>query len=1330
MQQGAFVRLSLSVALVGLVAWTTAGPLCLAEQIVNQAKAQVEAVEEQQADGEKAKDPEGEEIEAEFPGGAGLKTDPELEALLKRADLFIGDGRLDLAAILWQRTLDDSGQVVMTRPEWVSRSFDGRYRKYKSLSEEIERTIANLAEDGLRQYRLSADGDAQAVLAAAQPGEREAALTDIVRKYFMSSIGDDAAYELACLRIDRHDFVGAARLLSHILTDHPDPSVPRGEMLLRLALANARVGDAAAAKSAVAEFERLGAPGALARLAELLKSELELGVAAASASPTDQWPMPFGGPQRVGHMPALPAAATGATQTELWTDDFLSSGSQISGVSPEMKQQMVMLGGVMFGRGTSSRMSTNQAPMSRESVLARWRAGGWMPSGNVLFRDGLLYYKRHDRVVCLNAETGALEWHSRPSVYQPSALPQYLANLRRVYGQSVSTGAEPSTPIEYVVFSDRLHHAMTLDGDLLYTIDGPIEGEPRPTASQAQMRNPYGFQSSPSRARANFLSAYDARNGKFKWIRAADGSEVGTRFDVGYMAEPTPYGKFLLLPVNDNGSLWLQALSKADGALVWKSFLCEEPNSGASPSAAVGVTVDGGDAYVATGCGAVFAVDAMSGAIRWAVRYQRDVAVSSTPNRFNGRIPAARKVDGWDDDLMFPFGKALVIFASDSDKLFALDRRSGELLWESPRRPASEDDEGRYCLGLWGESVYVGGRKSVRCYDLNRDGRLIWEVSLDGSFGRGVLTDDSIYLPDGDTILRINPANGKRLAQVGVFSPSKEPVGSLFTDGKRFLTLGMGRVYALQDLDTRLAELAARIERGDGEAQLERMRLRLRGGDFEAALADLRGAFTLKLAGPDADDAIDSFHFSIGEAELIDRDPKLTLTLLLDAQTRYEAAVAERSSAAPPQADRLARRDAIAVGAMRKIAADKIGGSIDLICSLAGWFGNEAVRRAANDAALATADAGDADRLQQALTDDNEHLRDLAVRTIGKTLTAEQAAPLLLARMEDAAPSVQYSAAVALANQGDRRSLAALGKLLECDSLTLRVASNRALRALTGQRFKFVAYEKPEVRTEQARAWQTWIAGDGAAAELYFPLDYSRASAGRLLVAMHSQGRVEEFDAERNNVWEVSAPGVWGVEGLPDGHRLISSNSGKFVAEYDENGKEVWRKNNLPGNISHAHRLENGNTLVTCANVQEIWEISPAGETVWKVKAQGYPQDARRLDDGNTLVALQQAHKVVELDRDGKTVWEVQNLRGVFSARRLDNGNTLAAVSAQGEVVEIDRDKNIVWRHRGLSSPYDAVRLDSGNTVIADSQGVREIDPDGKTVWQRQASGLSRVDQY
>ena len=60
-----------------------------------------------------AADADQEKLEQTFPGGASLKTDAEQARLLKRAEQCVEDGRLDLAAVLWQKVLDEAGDTLM-----------------------------------------------------------------------------------------------------------------------------------------------------------------------------------------------------------------------------------------------------------------------------------------------------------------------------------------------------------------------------------------------------------------------------------------------------------------------------------------------------------------------------------------------------------------------------------------------------------------------------------------------------------------------------------------------------------------------------------------------------------------------------------------------------------------------------------------------------------------------------------------------------------------------------------------------------------------------------------------------------------------------------------------------------------------------------------------------------------------------------------------------------------------------------------------------------------------------------------------------------------------
>ena len=97
-----------------------------------------------------------------------------------------------------------------------------------------------------------------------------------------------------------------------------------------------------------------------------------------------------------------------------------------------------------------------------------------------------------------------------------------------------------------------------------------------------------------------------------------------------------------------------------------------------------------------------------------------------------------------------------------------------------------------------GGRVYVGGARTLRCYQ-SHGGKLVWETTLPArSYARGAFTPEAIYVPLEASIIQLDPATGKQVARAEVTLPSEdEPIGNLFTDGERLIVFGLKKVYAL-----------------------------------------------------------------------------------------------------------------------------------------------------------------------------------------------------------------------------------------------------------------------------------------------------------------------------------------------------------------------------------------------------------------------------------------------------------------------------------------------------------------------------------------------------
>ncbi|MEX2027054.1 MAG: PQQ-binding-like beta-propeller repeat protein, partial [Pirellulaceae bacterium] len=843
------------------------------------------------------------------------------------------------------------------------------------------------------------------------------------------------------------------------------------------------MGSAATARAALDAIGQIPGPrpesSVIDQVAQHLTAAAQSNLLASASS--QNWPMLLGNPTRTGRMKPLPAAATSRTLTELWVREDEMQVSQTN-----TPNQYGMMGGMVFmgGRGRAVRQQQNRAQaVSHEDLVAQWREHKWTPTGMLLFDGGRVYFKTHEDLQCYpaNAASDRPAWKSLwLNRYTLDGMSAQLEMMVRTYGHQFAISSDkPRGLAEVHLFGDRVHQQMSIAGGMIYSIEGErMARESTPAPKPQTVRQPqWGVQ--PRRSRSNFLSAYETRSGKVKWHRAASDEDKESSQDVGFMCAPVPYGNLLITAVTDGGTIWLYGLNAADGTTAWKAYLCDEPQHECKPWSPVGIAVDGREAYVCCGTGVVFAVDAGSGTVRWAVRYQRaEKGQVQQVNQFYG-VQQRRPVSGWDEDMVIPMGRVLVVMASDSDELFALDRRNGKVAWKSPRTPNGMQ-EATYCVGVAGQGLIVAGKSVVRRYDVQKDGKLVWDQEIGDSFGRGCLTDDAVYVPVRDSIVKLDLEKGREEVQVGVALTTGDPVGNLFSDGEKLWVTGGGRVYAMTNLEHRLEILAEQIDAGDGDAQLDRMRLFAKAGETELMLADLRGShasFRKKLA---PDEAAEKFMAALNELKLPQQSPETTLALLVEQFVETPS---------PPKLDTAAARRAdLLANTLGVVRQKKIKGLTQPILKLAPLYDKEYLSSLASQALLATANMpDDAAALKNAVSGEQPLAQLVAALPLARLLPAEPKEPLakLLTNADD---RVKLAAARGLADLGERTTLPVFVSLLESEDARVRQASHETLRALTAQPIAFASQGAPDVRAATVTKWQEWLSKEGDKATLKTPL--------------------------------------------------------------------------------------------------------------------------------------------------------------------------------------------------------------------------------------------------
>src|SRR5690606_33273188 len=105
----------------------------------------------------------------------------------------------------------------------------------QSIRDRAQQLIASLPEPNARLYEETFGAAAQALLDADEP-DRQQARRQVVRRFFYTTAGADAAWKLAAAQMDRGALLAAGRLLERLQNSHPRARQFEPQLSLRLIL--------------------------------------------------------------------------------------------------------------------------------------------------------------------------------------------------------------------------------------------------------------------------------------------------------------------------------------------------------------------------------------------------------------------------------------------------------------------------------------------------------------------------------------------------------------------------------------------------------------------------------------------------------------------------------------------------------------------------------------------------------------------------------------------------------------------------------------------------------------------------------------------------------------------------------------------------------------------------------------------------------------------------------------------------------------------------------------------------------------------------------------
>ena len=1013
-----------------------------------------------------AANPAADDDEA-FLQGAHLETSFEADRLLRRAHDFIhaDPPQYRKAVIVLQHVIEEDANVLATADR----------RTYHPVREIAERTIVDMGPEGLSAYRTEVDGQVKALLAPAGADRDVAVLRAVESRFFLSSRGDEAAFALASLYLDQHACARARRLLVRLADVYPDLSVPRGQVLLRLALACQRSGDASGARAAWDRLEALERPGVAPEVLAAVRAEVAVPPPRRPAASVARRTV------AIQPAPALPAAHV-RSPGELWV--------------PVWQRPLDMLPAGIPSRYLGVRQAdeaANVAEALREQLRGRWEESAWVPAGRVLIDGENLFVKSNAALLCLDTATGRIRWQT-PVPEEPEQKSSGFSFHCRV-----TTSGRPQSPVDILAFADEISKAVSVIGDTVYHIEDHAADQWTHHRPRVIMRVINGKQvrtQGEDPLTGNRLAAYDRRTGKRRWRIGRTKDESDPYVRLRFLAPPVACGERLLVPVEADGELSLAALDSADGSILWRTFLCSLSIRLPRWWDEIGLLAEGGDVYVASGEGVVFSLDGVDGTIHWAARYARSVA----PSAANGIL--ASGVTGWRLNRLFLDGRRLLLLPVDAEAALLFDTGNGRPIGRHPTPGLSR------CLGAAAGRLWAAGPDRAVCLDLG-SGRTVWDVPLGAGvrgYGCGFLAGDAVYVPVEETLVRLDRATGRRLATLRVLTPDDVPVGNVTTDGRHVVVLGPGRVYGLAAAPERLAQLDRTLATSGPALAVALDALEAAARECAAAHRTIDG---LQDAIAAADQRLNAFLQK--EGALADRLADAE-TDLADLQAK-QAALRDQTPEAPEEA----AAQADAAGGM----ADQVAEALRRRDALAAETTELADRIADARTGCEQLSAKQADAKTRAAALDAR--RDARQKALTEARRRHVTARLALAKIEHARARYDraasfYGAALKEAGPSSFREEARRG-LLEVHLARAGASTGPAARSALADARQFADGPAETVRIQQAVA-ETYDRDGDPAQALATYMDIARTDADVLVVmeAGHESWRVSPAGAAAEGI--------------------------------------------------------------------------------------------------------------------------------------------------------------------------------------------------------------------
>lgn len=701
----------------------------------------------------------------------------------RQLELRLKSAKQQLAEQNFSGALNDL-QFILDRPDDVFVRVDWEPVP-RGAHAAARRLMEALPTEALRTYESLYGSEARAPLAQARKSGDAAAYSHIVRRYFYTAAGFEAADWLTAREMDHGRFALAAALWEQVLGAAAHRPRMRSAHYLRAAYCLEMLGDKPRAREQLQHVR--------ASDVTVAGKKVTAGSWLAEAVDRERSQRHSQGTLAVGGGPCRNGVTSGTVPSlasATWSATLAGGKSEhlrvlAAAVETYQLQQGLPLGAAHF-------------PL--------------LIGDKVVFRD-------YEGIRAIELQSGSTYWRydCETSLLQRVPAPVPLP----------SEGSPPDQQnhLQNMLTGNSLLGMLSSDGQSVFAVDQLDAGD-RPGAARND-----GTSSLPqhtNRLLALELSppAASDRGARVRWSVGGprDESEAASRPLAGhfFLGPPLATEDRLYAVSECDQQLHVTCLDPSAGTVVWMQVICAVPQPigldqqrtmlDCSPALAEGTLV------VPTQAGLLVALEPVTGTLRWAsacddAQLTQKQQSSSWPYAMRSRFGHP----GYPSPPVIHSGHAILL-PVHSEYVHAINLRTGSVSWRARRADLEAATAGEYVAAVTGRTVLMIGRR--RCRGLALDtGRELWSVRLGSTpAGRGVCTAAGYLVPcDDGRILAFDPDTGRQTgwshAQGGV------RLGNLVLGGDLVVSLGRTDICAFPQAGKLLEKLAAHGEERLSAAQ-------------------------------------------------------------------------------------------------------------------------------------------------------------------------------------------------------------------------------------------------------------------------------------------------------------------------------------------------------------------------------------------------------------------------------------------------------------------------------------------------------------------------------